>query len=126
MSPIKKGQRISPATEFKKGVKSIGIPFKKGHVPFYKGKKNPTISDEKHWNWKGGKSSHYIVKTATRNKPKKCEICYREGRIVFDHDHKSGKFRGWICAKCNSTLGFVNDDCLILNAIINYLNKNNG
>lgn len=53
LNPIKKGQRFSPKTEFKKGV-----------VPWITGKKHPNtwnkrkqvsaISGENHWNWKGG------------------------------------------------------------------------
>lgn len=126
MSESKKGKHYSPDTEFKKGCKSVGRPFVKGMVSMWKGKKRPEISGENHHNWKGGRSSHYIVKTAPRPKPKQCEICGRGGRIVFDHCHKSGKFRGWICSNCNSTLGFVNDNCIILAQMVNYLNENNG
>lgn len=40
----------------------------------------------------------------------KCWICDREieGEAVMkDHDHKSGRFRGWLCNSCNAGLGFV-------------------
>jgi hypothetical protein len=81
-------------------------------------------------NWKGGisKLPDYGLKIrekqAGRPKPKQCEICGAFGRIDFDHDHKTGKFRGWICHRCNITLGFVKDSKDLLNMLIDYLNKN--
>ncbi len=47
---------------------------------------------------------------AGRPRPHICEICgeYQDGRrqrnIVWDHDHLTGRFRGWICDRCNKTL----------------------
>ena len=60
---------------------------------------------------------------AGRKKPKLCELCGRDGRICFDHDHKTGKFRGWLCLKCNTVLGSVNDDVKILQMLIEYLKR---
>lgn len=36
-----------------------------------------------------------------------CEICNEECNTVFDHDHHSGKFRGWLCGYCNRLLGAI-------------------
>ena len=58
---------------------------------------------------------------ACRPKPKICEICGRKGTIHFDHDHKSGKFRGWICYRCNSIIGLAKDDYKILYKILKYI-----
>jgi hypothetical protein len=58
-----------------------------------------------------------------RSKPSKCEICGGNGQICFDHCHKTGKARGWICMNCNTILGKVNDDVEILKKLINYLNS---
>lgn len=56
-----------------------------------------------------------------------CEICgYKpeDGKILFfDHCHKSGKFRGWLCRKCNLALGYVNDDIKRLESLIRYLKE---
>ncbi len=58
---------------------------------------------------------------AGRKKSKICEICWESGVICFDHDHKTGKFRGWICQRCNRVLGFVKDNKELLNRLIDYL-----
>lgn len=62
-------------------------------------------------------------KIAGRKKPKQCELCGAMGTICFDHDHKTGKFRGWICRRCNATLGLVKDNSELLNSMVKYLNN---
>ena len=56
-----------------------------------------------------------------RKKPEFCDICIKKRKIYFDHDHKTGKFRGWICVQCNIALGMVGDDISILEKLIDYL-----
>tara|TARA_R100001086_G_scaffold169794_1_gene92581 strand:- start:27 stop:479 length:453 start_codon:yes stop_codon:yes gene_type:complete len=68
----------------------------------------------------------------------KCPICfYTEGQFskatvdastqnlnaswCLDHDHITGKFRGWLCHKCNSALGWFNDDINYLRRAVKYL-----
>jgi Recombination endonuclease VII len=66
---------------------------------------------------------------APRPRPSMCELCGRGGRICFDHCHQSGQFRGWLCGKCNTTLGLVDDNPLVLVALTKYLkthHKRNG
>lgn len=64
---------------------------------------------------------------AGRRRPEICEICSKnEFRIVFDHCHNSGKFRGWICDRCNRTLGIVKDNPNLLREMAIYLEKSNG
>lgn len=61
-----------------------------------------------------------------------CAICNRQetqirlGKVQslgVDHDHKTGKIRGILCAKCNTLLGKAEDDINILNSAIDYLTK---
>lgn len=66
----------------------------------------------------------------------KCHICEnklveneeRRGQslktIAIDHDHKTNKVRGLLCKKCNSLLGFCDDNILILKKAIEYLENN--
>lgn len=119
ISKANKGKRMSIKTEFKKGEhKSIATEFKKGN-----GRRG-----ELHPNWKGGITGKFLLekreKIIGRKKPEQCELCGSIGRICFDHDHKTGKFRGWICLRCNMTLGFVKDNKELLFMMINYLKNN--
>ena len=61
---------------------------------------------------------------AGRKKPGQCELCGRTGKICFDHDHKTGKFRGWICHKCNVSLGLIDDNIQTLELMIEYIKNN--
>jgi hypothetical protein len=39
-----------------------------------------------------------------------CPICKSVGvRLVWDHDHRTGKFRAWICGPCNLLLGHAKE-----------------
>lgn len=65
-----------------------------------------------------------LTELAGRPKPEKCEACNRPFGTEsprFDHDHRTGGFRGWICNSCNRALGFVKDDIGILERLIAYL-----
>lgn len=55
---------------------------------------------------------------------KNCEICNKECLTCLDHDHKTMKFRGWLCMQCNTSLGSVKDNIDILQKMISYLVKN--
>lgn len=56
--------------------------------------------------------------------PAACTICAREQRLVWDHCHASGRFRGWLCYSCNIALGQVRDDVGVLQRMIEYLDSN--
>ena len=62
---------------------------------------------------------------AERKKPEKCEICSSMGVICWDHDHRTEKFRGWICKRCNSILGFSKDNPELLVLLADYIRKHN-
>ena len=55
--------------------------------------------------------------------------CYNCGRIdrklVFDHDHKTLEFRGWICDNCNRSIGMLGDTIESLERAIKYLKEGN-
>ena len=54
-----------------------------------------------------------------------CAICksqtFTGSNWHIDHDHKTNKIRGILCGKCNHLIGLANDDTLILDAAIQYL-----
>lgn len=74
-------------------------------------------------------SYQHFEKMITDSK-NKCEICGSEFKSIpsihLDHCHKSGKVRGLLCSFCNTALGLIKDDVLVLNKMINYLNNKNG
>ena len=57
----------------------------------------------------------------------KCAICNKiqteENKLVFDHCHKTEKFRGYCCNSCNRSLGVLGDNVEGLVNAINYLLK---
>tara|TARA_R110002020_G_scaffold339673_1_gene554736 strand:+ start:59 stop:733 length:675 start_codon:yes stop_codon:yes gene_type:complete len=59
---------------------------------------------------------------------KECEICGKseeeEGkRLALDHCHKTDKVRGRLCSDCNTTLGKIKDDPMLLIKAAAYLEK---
>ena len=127
------------------------MPFVKGHKPYMAtlgmkmtdeqrkklsvaktGIKLPPFTEEHKkkiglGNTRPNSEYHRFMKTkksASRPKPEQCEICGAMGTIVFDHDHKTDLFRGWICNRCNLALGLVKDNTETLMAMINYLKQN--
>jgi hypothetical protein len=53
----------------------------------------------------------------------RCAICPREGKLLWDHCHKSGRFRAWICHRCNTALGLLADDLKLLERMRQYLEE---
>lgn len=41
--------------------------------------------------------------------------------LSFDHCHKTGRFRGWLCAGCNLSIGHARDSVEVLEKMIIYL-----
>lgn len=57
-----------------------------------------------------------------------CDICQKHGTsrfpiLRFDHNHDTLAHRGWLCDKCNRSLGCLGDDVSSILNVLNYLNK---
>ena len=51
-----------------------------------------------------------------------CDCCSKATpTLILDHDHGTGKFRGWLCYRCNSGIGQLGDDIAGLEKAIYYL-----
>lgn len=66
-----------------------------------------------------------------RPRPERCELCNEPpgpgyAGICFDHDHATGKPRGWLCDRCNKVLGLVKDDPALLRSLAGYLEVHHG
>lgn len=60
----------------------------------------------------------------------KCAICKsidanhnKSSNLLVDHCHSSMQIRGLLCHNCNSTLGLLKDDVVVLESMIAYLKK---
>lgn len=59
-----------------------------------------------------------------RTKTKNCQICGSEERqIVFDHCHSNHHFRGWLCHRCNLTIGLYSDNPVVFDKMAKYLRQ---
>ncbi len=50
-----------------------------------------------------------------------CKLCGRKRRLVVDHDHKTGRYRGIICGLCNVALGRIESVPNFISKIQEYL-----
>jgi hypothetical protein len=78
--------------------------------------------------YKAKKNGHAeCTKYPARPADQKCAICHRiDKQLVLDHDHQSGKFRGYICRSCNLGLGMLGDNLDALHRVIAYLERDLG
>lgn len=58
-------------------------------------------------------------------KPEFCECCGEKptkgNKLTLDHDHKTAEIRGWICNKCNTSIGKLGDTIQGLKKALTYL-----
>ena len=85
---------------------------------------NPERARAKNLAWRRKKDG---LPEATRPAPLNCECCgcvlHGGAQMHLDHCHKTGKFRGWLCNRCNRGLGYF-DDCIAgLERAIAYLKR---
>ena len=68
------------------------------------------------------------IPEALRPKPTHCECCGSEAtgprKMHLDHCHVTGKFRGWLCDRCNLGIGAVGDTIPALERALDYLRRN--
>lgn len=78
-----------------------------------------------YWKYKKAKRELELKTKAGRPRPDICDVCKGNHhlRIVFDHCHQSGNFRGWLCDRCNKVLGLIYDDPVLLRNLAEYLER---
>lgn len=55
-------------------------------------------------------------------RPEVCECCKKVPlKWCLDHDHSDDSFRGWICERCNTGLGKLDDNLNGVIKAVNYL-----
>ena len=53
-----------------------------------------------------------------------CDYCKEWKKpLVFEHDHKNGKFRGWLCNRCNTGIGLLGDSKDMIPKLIEYFGR---
>ena len=89
------------------------------------------LAKKKHWEraHRYGLTVEMFEKLLTEQEGK-CAICKKElvldgGKVGMhtDHDHKTSKVRGLLCAKCNRGLGCFDDNPGFLTEAIKYLER---
>ena len=61
------------------------------------------------------------------DEPFECPICSKRtiagitSKVVLEHDHRSGKVRGWVCDSCNTGIGRFKDDKELLKRAIKFI-----
>ena len=50
-----------------------------------------------------------------------CAICETTRNLCLDHDHRTGRVRGFLCRKCNTGVGLFDDNHRLLEAAANYV-----
>lgn len=81
-------------------------------------KANPTYSRDYKRSIRG-------LPEATRPAPDVCESCGMspDAALHLDHCHVTGKFRGWLCNKCNLGIGALGDTVESLERAVAYLRR---
>lgn len=79
---------------------------------------NISSADKKKW-----------LKVKPVNEPFECPICSKRtiagitSKVVLEHDHRSGKVRGWMCDSCNTGIGRFKDDVKLLERAIEFVEQ---
>ena len=71
----------------------------------------------------------YLQKKHKHKAQGNCECCgvaakdTRMGKLVLDHDHDTGEYRGHICDPCNRGIGMLGDTLMGVSMALEYLRK---
>ena len=66
---------------------------------------------------------HAALRKLHREPPEACECCGRRGRLVIDHCHRDGSFRGWLCRGCNVSIRGLGDCAEGVQRALTYLSR---
>lgn len=62
----------------------------------------------------------------------KCACCGKDNKdagvkgLVVDHNHTTGAIRELLCTQCNTALGLLKEDEIIIDSLLNYVRKHDG
>lgn len=74
---------------------------------------------------KRGPHLRNALKVTHMEEPIECECCgaMPSKRLHFDHCHVTGRFRGWLCGKCNTGIGLLGDSLETVMLAVQYLQR---
>jgi hypothetical protein len=69
--------------------------------------------------------THQQYELLLKNHDGKCEICGETPNraLHLDHCHVTGRVRGLLCGQCNTGIGLLKEDVLVLKSAIKYIQK---
>lgn len=86
---------------------------------FRKRRKEPGYKRDRHLRERYGMTKEEFDKAV--EKQGGCALCDREGALVVDHCHVTGKVRGIVCRSCNAAMGMAGDDPELLEKMVKWL-----
>jgi len=70
-------------------------------------------------------TQHKILKLTHTIPDSNCQCCGAGGKLILDHCHQSGNFRGWLCLSCNIGIGKLGDSEEALRRALDYIVRSN-
>jgi|SRR5579859_2429161 len=80
----------------------------------------PQQRRKRHYKKSYGVSLCYVENEIQKRKGV-CDICGDKVKLNLDHDHKSGRIRGFLCQRCNTALGLFQDNAATILKAMHYL-----